>query len=169
MVSAHFGRMDLTFSVFTSLGRCAVVAAALATLAGPASARAQVGGIRLPRVDRPSDLDPFNRNSGVRQGARELDRQRLNAIEGTPYTFTIHNPNRSPVHFRINGMPYLVMGNQAITIRGRGTPEITFDIGGGDGTYQKYNLASGRSYAFRWKTRDVPEVGRMNLLDLYTD
>jgi hypothetical protein len=141
--------------------------AALVVLAAASTSRAQFGGIRIPRIDRPSDLDPFNRNSGIREGAHELDNQRLNAIQGTPYVFTIRNPNPHAVNFRVNGMPFLVMGNQAITIRGRGTPEITFDIGGGDGTYQKYNLLSGRTYEFLWRLRNVPEVGRMNLLDLY--
>lgn len=138
------------------------VLSTLALLTGSSATQAQW-------IKKPSDLDPFNGNGSVNKTMKEVDRKRLDAVEGTPYSFTIHNPNAKGIHFRINDMPFLVLGGQGITIRGRGTPKVTFDYGLGNGSYRSYTLFSGRSYVFRWKPASLaaPNDGVKSLLDLH--
>jgi len=140
------------------------ILAVFAILAAGSTARAQW-------ISRPSDLDPFNRNSSVSRSARDLDQQRISAVEGTPYTFTLRNPNVNGIHFTINRKPYLVMGHQRITIKGRGTPEIRFPYGAGSDSFRSYTLRSGRTYVFRWQPASLgaPYDGVRSLLNLYAE
>ena len=52
------------------------------------------------------DLDPTNKNSGVRQAGRDVDRKRRRAIEGAQggrYTVTLNNPTGFSVGYTFNG------------------------------------------------------------------
>lgn len=142
-----------------------VVASIVLSIAA-STAMAQFGGF-----GRPADLDPFNRNSGIRREARNLDELRRNEMEGTRYEVTIRNPNAKGIHFKINGKPFLIMGKKRTTISGRGTPEITFDYGLGNGSLKSYKLHSGNTYVFRWSRASLgaPHDGIDSTLDLYND
>lgn len=140
--------------------RYLVVAAVVAAcLVAPPKARAQ---FKPPRISIPKPVD---------DALKGLDRKRLDAMEGTKYTFTIRNPNRNGVHFRVNGKPYLVSGGHRITITGRGTPRVTFDYGLGNGSYRSYDLRSGRTYVFKWSPASLaaPHDSVRSLLDLHQE
>jgi hypothetical protein len=67
---------------------------------------------QLPRFDRPSDFDPFNRNSGINQVGRDIDKARLDQMSRTPragrdYTrLFIKNGTNARVSVAVRLMPF---------------------------------------------------------------
>lgn len=136
-----------------------VAIALLVLIAGSSVAQAQ-----LPR--KLSDLDPTNKNSTVRKAASGADAARLDAMAGQPYSFVIRNPTSSAVKFQMGAKPFLVLNGQQLTINGRGTPEVTFDLGVGDGSFKAYTLTNGRTYEFVVRTGTDKYGATANYLDL---
>ena len=140
--------------------------AALVVLAMGPAAQAQL-------IKKPSDLDPFNKNSGIRQGGRDVDRERIRQTEsalGGRFEVTVRNPGKNSVYYKFNGEEQIALsGGMQRTHRGVGTPEIRFDRGLKDGSYFAYTLSSGKSYSFRWQDMNLPEVGRARVLNLHRD
>jgi hypothetical protein len=86
---------------------CCVAATLTALLLASTTAQAQ-----LPRFDRPSDFDPFNRNSGINQLGRQIDQARLDAMSRTPragrdYTrLHVRNDSAVTIWVAVRFMPF---------------------------------------------------------------
>ena len=121
----------------------------------------------------PSKIDPFNKNSDVRRLGRDVDRERLKRMEsvaGGRFEVTLRNPGKNPVYYSVNGEKQIaLLGGMKRTHRGVGTAEVRFDRGLGDGSVFDYTLGSGKTYVFKWETTDYPEVGRVQMLNLFKD
>lgn len=117
------------------------------------------------------DLDPTNKNSGIRKTGREVDQARImgveSAIHGGNFSVTLCNPNKGEIYYLINNQKQIaLLPNSQIKVTGAGKCNIRFQSGSG-GEYS-YDLGSGKSYTFRWKEVTTHNGKEWNL-NLYGD
>lgn len=139
------------------------------------STEASAGFDRLAGTSRVwgiKDLDPTNKNSGLRESAARIDevrRRQMESMAGGRFTITLRNPTRGPVFYKLNGETKIgLLAGQQVTHRGVGKAEIEF--GSGNGGIRSYALSSGRSYKFAWVYhRPLGAEGGQHLLNLFND
>jgi hypothetical protein len=117
------------------------------------------------------DLDPFNKNSGVRKSGRKFDKNRLKvtdrALRGGRYTVKLVNRTRNVVFYNLNGRNQIgLFPGRAVTVRGTGKLTIKFTLGLRDRSTFTYNLRSGKTYSFVRQNKTYPKSGRVNILNL---
>jgi len=120
-----------------------------------------------------SDLDPFNKNSGINKTAAQVDQQRIHAMEGVAggrYTVTLRNPTRRPINYAINGQEQIaILAGRAVRLSGLGTATISFDAGTNDGSRFTFDLPGGNTYHFEWRHDGFSESGPIDQLHLFKD
>lgn len=126
-----------------------------------------------PGLDQLKELDPTNKNSEVSKDlkhAEEVVNKQIDSAFGGRFTVTIRNPTSKVVFYTFNGEKQIGLpADYQRTHRGVGKAEIRFDRGLGDDSVFDYNLSSGKTYHFRWIMTDLPEVGKVSMLNLYGD
>src|ERR1051325_9348714 len=93
--------------------------------------------------------------------------QMVDMVEGNHFSVTLANPTRGTIFysFRNKVQIGLVSGYQR-THEGYGAPDVQFDTG--NDSLSHVNLSNGNTYHFNWKQVDLPEVGIVQMLELFT-
>jgi predicted Rdx family selenoprotein len=116
-----------------------------------------------PPIDL-SSLDPSQFFPGAGQ---VIDDAGLGPLEGR-FIVKIINPTNGPIVYSFKGVSQVALPSHIQrTHKGSGHPKIRFDRGLNDDTDFDYDLDSGRTYYFKWVKRDFPEIGVVNVLDLF--